>query len=174
MKKLQLLSSALLIAAISTPAAAEDVKFSLGGGFYNSTQKFDKFSDDEFNGLALTATAAFNNYVGARLNAYSAEHDRFSTWEASGQDLQVLLGSNLVELGFKAYVSAGFFREEWEEYGFKHTFNGAQFGFGMGYNWKEYSIDFAMNYRDSADYDDFWVPDTSSVTSHMLSASYRF
>lgn len=174
MKKMHIAIAASLLALASLPAAAQDIKFSLGGGIYNSTQEFDRYADDEFGGLALTATAAINNHVGAQVNFYSAEHDKYSTWEASGYDLLVLGGINLIENGFKAYVSAGFFREEWEEYGFKETFSGPQFGLGVGYNWEKVSVDLSLNFRDSSDYDDFWVPDTSSVTSSLLSASYRF
>lgn len=166
--------SAFLASFYIAPAVADEVKFSLGGGFYESKQEFDYYADDEFNGFALTGTAAFNNYIGARLNMYWAEHDDYSTWEASGYDALVLGGYNLIANGFKAYVSAGFFREEWEEYGFTKTFSGPQFGIGVGYNLDKVAFDFSLNFRDSRDYDDYWVPDTSSVTSSMLSASYRF
>jgi len=147
--------SAFLASFYIAPAVADEVKFSLGGGFYESKQEFDYYADDEFNGFALTGTAAFNNYIGARLNMYWAEHDDYSTWEASGYDALVLGGYNLIANGFKAYVSAGFFREEWEEYGFTKTFSGPQFGIGVGYNLDKVAFDFSLNFRDSRDYDDY-------------------
>lgn len=170
------------LAATSATVSAEEVKFSLGGGIYSTTHEFKlNYKEQEFSGIGLTATAAFSNHLGARVNVFTTENDKNSRWEASGVDILALAGFNLTAIGFKAYAGAGFFRETWEERGLEESFTGPQFSVGLGYNWEQVSVDYMLNLRNTSDYEGMWF-DTrtgreaklSSVNSSMLSVSYRF
>jgi hypothetical protein len=181
MKTLHCATLALLAAVSASPAAAQDIRFSLGAGSYGVTHGFtDNYKDTEFGGLALTAGVAFTNHLGARVNLFSTEWDTSSELEASGFDVLVLAGTNMTALGLNLYASAGFYKEDWEQNGFEESFGGPQFGFGIGYNWEKVTADFGMNFRDTGDYAGVWVSNTGrrvspdSVTSTTLSLSYRF
>ena len=171
-----------VLACTSATVSAEEVKFSLGGGIYNTTHEFDlNYKEQEFSGIGLTATAAFSNHLGARINLFATENDKNSRWEASGFDVLALAGFNLTAIGFKAYAGAGFFRETWEDRGYEESVTGPQFSVGLGYNWNKVSVDYMLNFRDTSDYDGMWVnirtgqeAELSSVNSSMLSVSYRF
>lgn len=171
-----------LLTATSATVSAEEVKFSLGGGIYNSTHEFElNYKEQEFSGIGLTATAAFSNHLGARINLFTTENDKNSRLEASGFDALALAGFNLTAIGFKAYAGAGFFRETWEGRGYEKNFTGPQFSIGLGYNWEKVSVDYMLNFRDTSDYDGMWIntrtgqeAELSSVNSSMFSVSYRF
>jgi hypothetical protein len=164
---------AFLASTFIATAYADDKQFSVGGGVYNSTISADGYADDDFSGFALTGTAAFNNYVGARLNMFWTEHDDMGYLESSGYDALLLAGYNLINEGFKVYAGAGLFSEEWEFLGYTEKFKGTQLSIGGGYNWKHVTVDFSINFRDASDYEDF-LDESISTTSSLLSVGYRF
>ena len=158
------------------PAGAAEKYLSLGGGFYASSmiQKGYTESNAEYSGLALTGSAALTDNFGLRVNLFWTDNDRLYGWESNGTDIQLLGGFNLASEGFKAYVSLGFFRDDWvgpnEEF---TSYSGGQFGVGLGYNWEPVTLDLAINFRDASDYEaEFLMP--LNATSSMLSLGLRF
>lgn len=165
--------SAIAFSMVMSPAVAAEKSFSIGGGVYGTTLSASGYADDDFTGLALTGTAAFNNHFGVRLNLFWLEHDDLNGLDSSGVDLLALAGNNLANEGFKFYGGIGVFRDKLEYFGFSDTFSGLQLSLGLGYNWDQIALDFSVSFRDSDDYDDFLGVSTDA-TSSLLSLAFRF
>jgi hypothetical protein len=165
--------SAFAFSVTTSSASAAEKRFSVGGGVYVSTMSASGYADDDFAGLALTGTAAFNNHFGVRLNLFSLEHDDLSGLDSSGFDLLALIGYNLANEGFKFYGGLGVFRDKLEYAGLSETFSGPQLNLGLGYNWSQVALDFSVSFRDSDDYEDVFGA-SMDVTSGLLSLAYRF
>jgi len=114
--------------------------------------------DDEtrFFGGALTYQFGFNNYIALRLNLYTAEHEDFSNLKISGKDGQIILTTNARNKGFKFYMGAGFFDENWDDGNTDIDYSGGEFVFGLGYNWNHVGLDLVGGVRPQSDYD---IPD---------------
>lgn len=170
--------AALLLCAtmLSAAALAQDKPFSLGAGFYGTSFTADGYESYDFSGLAITASGAFSNHLGARINYFLLEDDYLPVTESEGIDVQLLLGSGLLYEGFKIYGSVGFFRDDWTMGELSESFGGGQLGFGLGYNWPAVALDFAVNLRQSRDYKEKmgWNAGDLSVGSSMLSLALRF
>ena len=165
--------SAIAFSMATSSAFAAEKRFSVGGGIYVSTLSPSGYADEDFSGLALTGTAAFNNHFGVRLNLFSLEHDDVSSLDSSGFDLLALAGYNLANEGFKFYGGLGVFRDKLEYAGSSETFSGTQLNLGLGYNWSQVALDFSVSFRDSGDYEDS-SGISVDATSGLLSLAYRF
>lgn len=175
MRAIRLIAAAALVTAslAGSSALAADKRFSIGGGIYTSTLSADGYADDDFAGIALTGSAAFNNNFGLRINLFSTEHDDINGMDSSGVDVILHIGHNLAAEGFKLYGGLGLFRDELEYMGYSEDFSGPQLNLGLGYNWSQVALDFAVSFRDSDDYEDLTGVSTD-VTSSLLSLAYRF
>lgn len=165
--------SAFVFSMATSSAFAAEKRFSVGGGVYVSTMSASGYADDDFTGLALTGTAAFNNHFAVRLNLFSLEHEDVSGLDSSGFDLLALIGYNLANEGFKFYGGLGVFRDKMKYVGLSETFSGPQLNLGLGYNWSQVALDFSVSLRDSDDYEDVFGA-SMDVTSGLLSLAYRF
>lgn len=165
-------SAFTLLIATSSALAAEK-RYSVGGGIYVSTVTASGYADDDFAGVTLTGTAAFNNHFGIRLNLFSLEHDDVSGLDSSGYDILALAGYNLANNGFKFYGGLGVFHDKLKYAGFSENFNGPQLNLGLGYNWSQVALDFSVSFRNSKDYEDFFGVSTDA-SSGLLSLAYRF
>ncbi|QDP02314.1 outer membrane beta-barrel protein [Thalassotalea sp. PS06] len=166
-----------LFFSLKLQAMTDDKPYSLGIGSYALTISADDsgYEDDDFSGLLLNATYAFNDNVGARFNYYTLEHDDWSDLENDGFDILGYYGTGLLSEGFKAYIGGGVYRETWEVSGtdFDESFSGFQLNGGIGYHWPAVTIDLTLALRSTGDYEDFAEIDTSAIAS-ALSIGFRF
>jgi len=130
-------------------------------------------SDTQFNGAALTYQFSFNNHIAARLNLYSAEHEDFSNVSINGMDGQLLLTTNARHNGFKFYLGGGYFDEKWSDENMEISFSGAQFIFGLGYNWSRVGLDLTGGIRPQSAYDVSDEADLLFITS-SIRLTFRF
>jgi len=192
MKKAVRLIAGLAVAACMVMTAGNAMadesgpKFKLGVGTYGLIIADDSsqvnYKDAEFYGGALVGTVCFTKHVALRGAFYSAENDDNSSWDVSGGDLQLLLGTNFYQ-GFNVFGGIGAFSETWEYDGgsiggvsFKadKDFSGAQASFGIGYSWSKVALDYVVNVRDTSDYEDFTKVDHDYAVSGGITLSYIF
>ena len=167
-----------IISLFSLSVQAEDQpgkKFSIGLGTYALTLYYDDSTlvDDEFSGIAISASYAFTDNVAVKGTYYSMDHDYFGALEASGIDLAVVGGTGLATNGFKIYGGGGIFNETLELSGFSDVekFSGIQLVGGLGYNWDVVAVDLSLALRDADDYADFVgsvVGGTGTVTARVI------
>lgn len=182
MKKLTLLIT-LLLALSVTPAMAntsqsniDDGKnYTFSVGSYARTFAND-YTDESFIGYALSGTAVFAEFEHFDFASHATlsflENENMSSFESSGAEVNVLLGQNLTQVGFKWYAGVGFFSESWELTGSSSDFSGAQVAGGVGYNTKNVTFDLYLNVRPKSAYED--ISGLDSVTSAMFSIGLRF
>lgn len=166
------------LASFAVNSSSNDIvekPFSLGLGTYSSVIDFDALgaAKDEFSGAAFTFGYTVSDSFLLRATYFSLEHDDLSAIESTGFDFLAYLGTGLAKQGFKAYIGGGFFKDEWEVFGFSETFNGLQLSGGIGYNWESVSLDFILGIRDPSDYEDFVnnIPPVTNYTATAISTS---
>lgn len=158
-----------------TQSRAEDESStSLGLSTYAINVSYDyAWTDDEFSGVGIFLTQALSRNVALRGGFFSTEHDDWSDLEASGIDLQLLVGNDFISEGFKIYGGLGYFDEEWEVSILQADFSGPEATLGIGFNWEKAALDFWFSIRDASDYEDF-IGEEASAASSALMLSYRF
>jgi len=129
--------------------------------------------DTQFNGAALTYQFGFNNYIAMRFNLYSSEHEDFSDISINGMDGQLLFTTNARNKGFKFYLGGGYFDEKWGNGNTEISYSGAEFIFGLGYNWSRVGLDITGGIRPQSAYD---VPDEADLLfiTSSLRLTFRF
>ena len=172
----------LMIALTIKPVllqADSDKHFNLGAGKYKMVLSNNTSFDDEFTGYALTAQYAYTDNVAARIILYSTEEESYMQFDNDGAEILALFGSGLYTDGFKIYIGAGYFSEDWQLTTLSASHNGLMLSGGIGYNWKIISVDLILGLRDVSDYQDladqvnpFLEIDKSTSTSILLSARF--
>lgn len=172
----------LMIALTIKPVllqADSDKHFNLGAGKYKMALSNNTSFDDEFTGYALTTQYAYTDNVAARIILYSTEEESYMQFDNDGVEILALFGSGLYTDGFKIYIGAGYFSEDWQLTTLSASHNGLMLSGGIGYNWKIISVDLILGLRDVSDYQDladqvnpFLEIDKSTSTSILLSARF--
>jgi len=172
----------LMIALTIKPVllqADSDKNFNLGAGKYKLVLSNNTAFDDEFTGYALTAQYAYTDNVAARIILYSTEEESYMQFDNDGAEILALFGSGLYTGGFKIYIGAGYFSEDWQLTTLSASHNGLMLSGGIGYNWKIISVDLILGIRDVGDYQDladqvnpYLEIDKSTSTSILLSARF--
>jgi hypothetical protein len=159
--------------------ADSDKHFNLGAGKYKMALSNNTSFDDEFTGYALTTQYAYTDNVAARIILYSTEEESYMQFDNDGVEILALFGSGLYTDGFKIYIGAGYFSEDWQLTTLSASHNGLMLSGGIGYNWKIISVDLILGLRDVSDYQDladqvnpFLEIDKSTSTSILLSARF--
>lgn len=170
----------LMITLTIIPAllqADSDKYFNLGAGKYKMVLSNNTGSDDEFTGYALSAQYAYTDNVAARISLYNTEEESYRQFDNDGVEILALFGTGLYTEGFKIYVGAGYFSEDWQLTTLRASHNGLMLSGGIGYNWKIVSVDLIIGIRDVGDYQDladqvnpFLEIDKSTSTLILLSA----
>lgn len=161
----------------STTQARSEKKLSVGLGTYAVIVAYsDPFTlNDEFSGIAVSATYATSNNMAFKATYYTLENNTVEVIDNTGYDLLIYFGSGLSRTGFKAYIGGGIFTENWEDPHFNEKFNGLQINGGIGYNWDSVSLDLTVGAREPDDYDDPEFQDLGpTVASSSLLLSARF
>jgi hypothetical protein len=153
--------------------------FNLGAGKYKMVLSNNTGIDDEFTGYALFAQYAFTDNVAARISLYNTEEESYIQFDNDGGEMLALFGAGLYTEGFRIYVGAGYFSEDWQLTTLSASHNGLMLSGGIGYNWKIISVDLILGIRDVSDYQDlsdqvnpFLEIDRSTSTSILLSARF--
>ena len=172
----------LMIALAIKPVllqADSNKHFNLGAGKYKMVLSNNTGFDDEFTGYALSAQYAYTDNVAARISLYSTEEESYMQFDNDGVEILALFGSGLYTEGFKIYVGAGYFSEDWQLTALSASHNGLMLSGGIGYNWKIISVDLILGIRDVGDYQDladqvnpYLEIDKSTSTSILLSARF--
>ncbi len=175
----------------STPVTAGGGKrpdvikpFTIGVGYYNQTYNVTNkdaaveelpLLTDNYGGIAAFATLAFNHRYGINANGYWLSNSDSTRQNKSGIDAQFVVGTNLNQSGFKAFMGAGGFYELWNNGSDSHSFVGGEFVFGLGYNSRTATYDFLVNMRQTRAYDDFaFDGDLSGKSSSAGGAMFRW
>jgi hypothetical protein len=165
----------LLSAMVAAPAAADAARNQLAIGTYGLAVGYDdsRVEDDELGGITLSYQHTFEQ-VALRGNLYSLDHDDISGLDVGGAGLLILAGRNLADRGFKIYGGGGLYSETWEAGGEETDIGGLQLTGGLGYNWREVSLDLTLGLRGGRDYADriedatgFDV-DAAAASSHLI------
>jgi hypothetical protein len=170
---LLLLTVAVLICMMVVPAAARPKKSSLGIGSHLMIFNYISGAEDEFSGINIFGSTAISRNLVFRGGIYAAEHTDFSSITNAGVDLQLLFGKNLSRRGFKIYAGLNYFSETIEIENLIETdYSGIGLILGLGYNFRNMSIDWWGNGRDPDSYDN--LPTLDTVGAGCISASIRF
>ena len=172
----------LMIALTIKPVllqADSDKHFNLGAGKYKMVLSNNTSFDDEFTGYALTAQYAYTDNLAARIILYSTEEESYMQFDNDGMEILALFGSGLYTEGFKIYIGAGYFSEDWQLTTLNASHNGLMLSGGIGYNWKIISVDLILGIREVSDYQDladqvnpYLEIDKTTSTSILLSARF--
>ncbi len=139
-------------------AVAEDTNnFNIGIGTYALTVSYDDYyssrPDDNFDGIALTASYAFANFFSIRGNFYSLDHEYLSNIDIEGTELTLLFGMGLERNGLRAYGGPGIFDEDRKSSNSSENYSGIQLNGGIGYSWQHIALDLFVTIRDPSDYE---------------------
>ncbi|RFA27006.1 hypothetical protein CAI21_15755 [Alkalilimnicola ehrlichii] len=170
----------LVLAADSTAAACRSA--TAGGGlYYSMLNPFARFFGQEpesHRGAHVKGTCAFNNVLALRASYFWAEHSDANNW-AHGVDGSVLLGRALARPGFTAHMRlGGGYTQNRLQSSERPTYRVGYFGFGVGYNWEQFGLEFAhtlpilsdtLSREDENHDEDLHIP-----WAFKLSALYRF
>ena len=172
----------LMIALAVKPVllqADNDKHFNLGAGKYRMVLSNNTGFDDKFTGYALSGQYAYSDNVAARISLYNTEEESYVQFDNDGVEILALFGAGLYTEGFKIYLGAGYFSEDWQLTTLSASLNGLMLSGGIGYNWKIISVDLILGIRDVGDYQDladqvspFLDIDKSKSTSILLSARF--
>ena len=172
----------LMIASAIKPVlllADSNKHFNLGAGKYKMVLSNNIASDDEFTGYVLSAQYAYTDNVAARISFYITEEENYMQFDNDGLEMLALFGSGLYTEGFKIYIGAGYFSEDWQLTTLSASHNGLMLSGGIGYNWKIISVDLILGIREVGDYQDladqvnpYLEIDKSTSTSILLSARF--
>ena len=158
-----------LVASSATSYAGEGKTFALGLSSYAIAVNFNEGwieREEKFGGSAVSLQGAFNDNLAIKGTYYTAKHDDTivnglsfganDNLEMVGTEVQLLIGNNLKENGFKIYLGLGQFSEDLEENGTSgegDSFSGALISLGLGYNWNNIGLDLWGSARDTEDYE---------------------
>ena len=187
MKLTPLLTTALFLApslAFAQQGAEVQKHFSVGVASYATAIGYSDNGYDEtdgFGGPALFAIGAVNDHVAFRLTYAMQEETDDSNYSIDALEGAVLLGTGLSTRGFRAYGALGLFNETHEYHyyrsSYEQDFSGYTLGGGLGYNWSYVTLEFWLNLRDTADYEDEFYThrvDDLTAVSGGLGLSARF
>ncbi|NWO04528.1 MAG: hypothetical protein HLX50_02135 [Alteromonadaceae bacterium] len=146
---------------------------------YTLTERYDssyywgyrESSETEtFSGPALFITGAINNNFALR-GTYAMQGHEDESWDLDSLEGSLLAGTGLAENGLRAYGSVGFFRDSFEYSTYdssseKETFSGLALGGGVGYTWTHLALEFWLNVRSAADYEDFLEDYAHETSEH--------
>lgn len=156
-----------------------DKHFNLGAGKYKMVLSNNTVFDDEFTGYALSAQYAYTDNVAARISLYNTEEESYLQFDNDGVEILALFGTGLYTEGFKIYIGAGYFSEDWQLTTLSASHNGLMLSGGIGYNWKIISVDLILGIRDVGDYqgladqvNPYLEIGKSTSTSILLSARF--
>lgn len=156
-----------------------DRHFNLGAGKYRMVLSNNTSFDDEFTGYALSAQYAYTDNVAARISLYDTEEKSYRQFDNDGLEILALFGTGLYTEGFKLYIGAGYFSEDWQLTTLSASHNGLMLSGGIGYNWKIIAVDLILGMRHVGDYQDladqvspYLEIDESTSTSILLSARF--
>jgi hypothetical protein len=159
--------------------ADSDKHFNLGAGKYKMVLSNNTGIDDEFTGYALSAQYAYTDNVAARISLYDTEEESYRQFDNDGVEILALFGTGLYTEGFKVYLGAGYFSEDWQLTTLSASHNGLMLSGGIGYNWKIISVDLILGMRHVGDYQDladqvnpYLEIDKSTSTLILLSARF--
>ena len=172
---LLLLTVAVLICMMVVPAAARPKSSSLGIGTYLMSFNHVGGAKSEYSGINIFGSTAISRNLVFRGGIYAAEHTDCSNLTNAGIDLQILFGKNLSRQGFKFYAGLNYFSETVEVEGLagsESEYSGAGLILGLGYNFRNMSIDWWGNGRNPDSYED--LPTLDTVGAGCISASIRF
>jgi hypothetical protein len=170
-----LLTVAVLVMLMAVPAIARPRTGTLGVGTY--VVQFDSNGyKDNFIGLGFSASTAISRNMVVRGVIYATEHEDMDDFTAVGVDAQLLFGKNLIRPGFKLYAGLDYFMETLEldlgEWGSdEEDYSGLGLILGLGYNFRNMSIDWYGCARNPDAYDGF---DLDTVGAGSLMISMRF
>ncbi|MCP4146084.1 MAG: hypothetical protein GY752_12510 [bacterium] len=168
-----LLTVAVLICMMVVPAAARPKKSTLGIGTYAMIFDYNGIARDDFTGFTIFGSTALSRNLVFRGGIYAAEHTDFSSITDAGVDLQILFGKNLSRRGFKFYAGLNYFSETIEIGDFlENDYSGVGLVLGLGYNFRNMSIDWWGNGRNPDSYNNLLNLDT--VGAGSLAVSLRF
>jgi len=156
--------------ALSSPAQADDNKFSVGIGSY-ALSITDQVVTQDFSGPALVLGYTITDFVAVNSHIYSIKDDFNQTMD--GYDLALRLGK--FTPGFNFFVQGGIFSETLSSSTSSATrdFSVTFLGFGAGYKWDKVGIDFDVSRRAIKDYQGTSTANIDAATS-SLSVSYLF
>jgi len=137
-----------------------------------------------YSGYNLFYQYGITDHFAARLNIYSldtARDDRkyfLEKTDVRGLEGQFLLSSNTNKNGWKFYLGGIFFIENWDNNSLnspfpipnKNEYQGIGGVFGLGYNFQQISIDFAISIRSKSEYD---ISKLDSASSGGFTVGYR-
>jgi len=156
----------------SSPATADDNKFSIGIGSY-SLAITDQVNTQTFSGVALNLGYTIYDFLAVNAHVYSLQDEVFTTQEMNGYDLALRAGK--FSPGFVAFVQAGIFSETLSSSVTTNTrdFSVTFLGFGAGYKWEQVGVELDYARRAIKDYQSTSTADIDAATS-SLSVSYLF
>lgn len=141
-----------------------DTQAQVGAGFHGSniTESSNDY-DVDFSSPVFSARVLPSNHFAIETNYYMAGGGKYtmgsdsgsSSFDTSGLELNLLLGTNMVDEGAYAYAGVGYFSEMWKSNssGNKYDASGLQAPVGVGYNFGNFSIDLQYVYRNPDAYD---------------------
>lgn len=164
MKKLASISVVFMSIGLSQMIWAADFNAQIGAGYHardisdgSEDYKVD-FSSPVFSARLLPSEhfAIETNYYFSGGGKYSLSgNSGSSSFETSGFELNLLLGTSMVEKGFFAYTGVGYFGENWtsNSNGNQYNATGLQAPIGVGYNFGAFSVDLQYAYRKPSAYE---------------------
>lgn len=161
--KFLFVATMVLAPALAAAQTAEPQKhFSVGVASYATaiayTTSYGRDESDGFGGPALFATGAINDHFAFRLTYASQEDTDDSRYSINALEGAFLAGTGLATQGFRAYGAIGLFNETHEYQTYRSSaeqdFSGYTLGGGIGYSWRPVTLEFWLNLRDPADYED--------------------
>ena len=178
MIKKGIISAAALVAMLSSGQAIAGGQGTVGVGSYAIVATLSGFglsTTSTYGGSALVGSYNFTPLISASGHIYGTTLQGGGE-EIGGYDAMVRFGKH--DIGFTYFGSMGFFSETWKTTdgsGLKIDASGGLFGFGIGYNWEEVSLNYEFAFRSAKDYEAAVAPGlTVTETSGSLNIAYRF
>ncbi|TDO97356.1 outer membrane beta-barrel protein [Marinomonas balearica] len=98
------------------------------------------------------------NEVGGSSSTSTYDIEGFSATEVNAN---FLVGLSLYRRGWYGFTGVGVFQEEWEYTGGSERFTGFQVPVGLGYNFKNLSMEFQVGFKNVSDYAEFYHQELS-------------
>ena len=148
--------------------------WNIGAGTSALAIDWDGMKGDTFSGFALSTVYAFDDNFAIKGQYYQLNKKIRSGFDVSGVEATAYYGTGLATQGFKAYLGGGFYLENIDFYNLEDDIWGTQITGGIGYNWRNISLELSLNVRSTGDYEDFSGYNDVTTLSSSLILSYRF
>ncbi len=168
-------------------ADAAEKRFKVGAGLKSLvvTNNVWGADDERLSGVELffTGSPPDLGWLGFNGNLYFLRHRGSNQLSddvyAVGFEGEVQAGLNVAKEGFKVYGVIGFYAENWSNGDFDENFSGVHLGVGLGYNWRDVSLDVTFRGRTTRDYDNFlrdlYGPNAEAAAgTASVTVGYRF